>query len=157
MGACMITMGLDGKLTAQQAKEKVGERINESASEHRYEDAGYSGDWNTIYTVSVRSTVYASEQEAQNKLAENIDKRTAVIVRVKDTEAGLKKSKMYQRTTAQIMGLNRQLYDRTLTNRKRTSIEKKLNEALAKRDQIFVKIAEKTAKEYWYVIGWAAE
>jgi hypothetical protein len=157
MGACMISMKLDGKLTPEKAKAAVNEVIRETADEHRYEDAGYSGTWNTINTVSVRTTVYASEQDAENKLSDHIEKRAAVIVRIKDTEAGLKKSKMYQRIGAQIMELNKQLYDRTLTTRKRTSIDKKLAEAYAKRNEILVKIAEKTAKEYWYVMGWAAE
>lgn len=157
MGACLISMGLDGKLTAEKAKAVVNERISESCSQHLYEDAGYSGDWNTIHSVSVRSGVYTSMQDAENKLSENIEKCTAVIVRVKDTEAGLSKSKMYQRLGKQLMELNNQLYDRTLTTRKRASIEKKLNETYAKRDQILVKIAEKTAKEFWYVMGWASE
>lgn len=157
MGACLITFSLDGKFTAAQAKEKVGERIQESANDRCYEDAGYSGDWNTIGHVTVRSTVFNSMQAAEEALCETIPKREAVIVRVKDIDDVLNKSKMYQRYQTQIREFAHQMYDPKLTKRQYASLRKKQAGVFAKRDELLVKLADKTTKEFWYVIGWAAE
>lgn len=156
MGACSKTTSLPGKFTEAQVR-KAFDQLWDEAREYSGSDP-YNGDWNTISELRVKPHVkFLTLRDADEALADSVEKGCAVAVRVKEIDES--KSKRLVTNAQNIRELCDQLwYKRAeMTPRQQASLQKKIDTLHAKRREMITAMAEKSKKEMWYIFGWAYE